>query len=188
MHFVIIDCKELFLQNKILSILSCSCNKCLTVHCCWPVLLVVLTDLKELHERVHPKAWQWFHSLEAELQSEILRAFGQMPELEEDWPSLPDGPAWTWWLLAFLPLSQELKVRMLPCKLRYTDCRKSILIFLFYASSTLSSALLCCLSLFSYFFFPCFFCSFFYVVPCASLSECPPGRNGFIKLTCRRQL
>jgi len=80
--------------------------------------------MKEVHEQVHPKAWQWFHSLEAELQSEILRAFGQMPELEEDWPSLPDGPAWTWWLLALLPLSQELKVGMLPCNFRYTDCRK----------------------------------------------------------------
>jgi len=78
-----------------------------------PVHVDMLPDLKELHERVHPKAWQWFHSLEAELQSEILRAFGQMPELEEDWPSLPDGPAWTWWLLAFLPLSQELKVEIL---------------------------------------------------------------------------
>ena len=152
------------------------------------MLLVILTDLKELHERVHPKAWQWFHSLEAELQSEILRAFGQMPELEEDWPSLPDGPAWTWWLLAFLPLSQELKVGMLPCNFRYTDCRKSILTSLFYSFSTLSSAVLCCLSLFAYFFFPCFFCSFFYVLPCPSQSECPPGRNGFVKLTCRRQL
>lgn len=78
-----------------------------------PVPVDMFPDLKELLERVHPKAWQWFHSLEAELQSEIVRAFGQMPELEEDWPSLPDGPAWTWWLLAFLPLSQELKVEIL---------------------------------------------------------------------------
>jgi len=119
------------------------------------VLLVILTDLKELHERVHPKAWQWFHSLEAELQSEILRAFGQMPELEEDWPSLPDGPAWTWWLLAFLPLSQELKVGMLPCNFRYTDCRKSVLIFLLYSSFTLSSAL---------FFSSSFVLSFFFLL------------------------
>ncbi|PNF27333.1 hypothetical protein B7P43_G02766, partial [Cryptotermes secundus] len=72
-----------------------------------------LPDLKDLHDRVHPKAWQWFNSLEAELQSEIVRAFGHMPELEEEWPSLADGPAWTWWLLAFLPLSQELKVEIL---------------------------------------------------------------------------
>ena len=134
------------------------------------MLLVILTDLKELHERVHPKAWQWFHCLEAELQCEILRAFGQMPELEEDWPSLPDGPAWTWWLLAFLPLSQELKVGMLPCNFRYTDYMKSILIFLFY--STLSSALffqplLCCLSLFFLFLLPLLLLQF---LLCYSLS------------------
>jgi hypothetical protein len=70
----------------------------------------MLTDLKELHDRVHPKAWRWFNSLETELQSEIVRAFGHMPQLEGEWPTLADGPAWTWWLLAFLPLSQELKV------------------------------------------------------------------------------
>ncbi|PSN42906.1 LON peptidase N-terminal domain and RING finger protein 3 [Blattella germanica] len=75
--------------------------------------ILTTVELLELHERVRPKAWQWFDSLEAELQSEIVRAFGQMPGLEEDWPSLPDGPAWTWWLLAFLPLSQELKVEIL---------------------------------------------------------------------------
>ncbi|XP_021914830.1 LON peptidase N-terminal domain and RING finger protein 3 isoform X2 [Zootermopsis nevadensis] len=78
-----------------------------------PIPADKLPDLKYLHERVRPKAWQWFNSLEAELQSEIVRAFGQMPELEEDWPSLADGPVWTWWLLAFLPLSQELKVEIL---------------------------------------------------------------------------
>jgi hypothetical protein len=78
----------------------------------------MLTDLKELHDRVRPKAWQWFNSLEAELQSEIVRAFGHMPELEEEWPSLADGPAWTWWLLAFLPLSQELKVGIFFCNFR----------------------------------------------------------------------
>ena len=43
-----------------------------------------------------------------------------------------------------------------------------------------------CLS-FSYFFFLCFFCSFFCVIPCPSLSDYPAG-NWFVKLTCRRQL
>lgn len=106
------------------------------------VLLVILTDLKELHQRVHPKAWQWFHSLEAELQSEIVRAFGQMPELEEDWPALPDGPAWTWWLLAFLPLSQELKVGILPCNYRYCLCMNSVsFLFLLIPYLVLSSLL-----------------------------------------------
>ena len=94
-----------------------------------------------------------------------------MPELEEDWPSLPDGPAWTWWLLAFLPLSQELKVGILPCNFRYTDCRKSILIFLFlFFLCLVISSLVLSFSIFLY-FFPCFFCTFFYVVPCPSLSE-----------------
>lgn len=82
----------------------------LTVHSVLVCFICHTTGLKYLHERIRPKAWQWFNSLEMELQSEIVRAFGHMPELEEDWPSLADGPAWTWWLLAFLPLSQELKV------------------------------------------------------------------------------
>lgn len=45
-----------------------------------------------------------------ELQSEILRTFGPIPDLEENWGSLPDGPAWVWWLLAILPLDQRLQV------------------------------------------------------------------------------
>jgi hypothetical protein len=40
---------------------------------------------------------------------------------------LADGPAWTWWLLAFLPLSQELKVWISSCNFGYSHCMKWIL-------------------------------------------------------------
>ena len=36
-----------------------------------------------------------------------------MPETEEDWLRLADGPSWTWWLLAILPLGPQLQVGIL---------------------------------------------------------------------------
>lgn len=46
-------------------------------------------------------------------RSEIRRVFGEMPEVEDDWLRLPDGPSWSWWLLAILPLGPQLQVGIL---------------------------------------------------------------------------
>lgn len=46
-------------------------------------------------------------------QIEIQRVFGKMPTPEEDWARLPDGPSWTWWILAILPLGPQLQVGIL---------------------------------------------------------------------------
>lgn len=36
-----------------------------------------------------------------------------MPSPENDWWQLPDGPSWTWWILAILPLGPQLQVGIL---------------------------------------------------------------------------
>ncbi|RZF46393.1 hypothetical protein LSTR_LSTR007926 [Laodelphax striatellus] len=70
-------------------------------------------DVCELHDFVYRKGRRWFNELSSSLQTEILRTFGRMPSAEPDWVTLGDGPSWTWWLLAILPLGQQLQVGIL---------------------------------------------------------------------------
>ncbi|KAK5642813.1 hypothetical protein RI129_008980 [Pyrocoelia pectoralis] len=72
-----------------------------------------LPELIHLHERVHSKTIRWLTTLKSRLLGEIVRYIGHMPVLEEDWVTLPDGPSWTWWLIAILPLSLQLRVGFL---------------------------------------------------------------------------
>lgn len=70
-------------------------------------------QVKKLHEEVFYKAICWFDSLPENYKTEIVKSFGRMPEPEDSWISITDGPAWTWWVIAILPLNQQLKVRIL---------------------------------------------------------------------------
>jgi len=36
-----------------------------------------------------------------------------MPALEQDYWSSPSGPAWTWWVLAILPLDSQAQQQIL---------------------------------------------------------------------------
>jgi Lon protease-like protein len=64
----------------------------------------------ELHYRVMKNAKQWSENLPENIKNEILKSFGPMPELEANWEISNDGPAWTWWIIAILPLNPQLKV------------------------------------------------------------------------------
>lgn len=68
------------------------------------------SSIMDLHYRVMEKAKQWCENLPDNIKAEILKSFGQMPDLEEDWEISHDGPSWTWWIIAILPLSPLLKV------------------------------------------------------------------------------
>lgn len=69
--------------------------------------------IRELHDRVLRKAIKWYQNLPGSIKDEILKSFGTMPRVEEQWHNLVDGPAWAWWIIAILPLSQSLKVGIL---------------------------------------------------------------------------
>ncbi|XP_046588126.1 LON peptidase N-terminal domain and RING finger protein 3 [Neodiprion lecontei] len=72
-----------------------------------------LSGLLELHDKVRSKGRRWWSTVAPSQQDEIQRVFGRMPETEDDWPRLPDGPSWTWWLLAILPLGPQLQAGIL---------------------------------------------------------------------------
>ncbi|EZA54315.1 LON peptidase N-terminal domain and RING finger protein [Ooceraea biroi] len=72
-----------------------------------------LLNLLELHDKVRAKARRWWDTVPTSQKFEIQRVFGRMPDTEEDWPRLPDGPSWAWWLIAILPLGPQLQVGIL---------------------------------------------------------------------------
>lgn len=70
-----------------------------------------LQSVRELHEKVLLKAIGWHQSLPETIRGEIFKSFGKMPDLEDNWEDVADGPAWAWWIIAILPLNDKLKVR-----------------------------------------------------------------------------
>jgi len=72
-----------------------------------------LVDLQQLHERTRTLAVSWFDEASDEIKAGILSHYGAMPALEQDYWSCPSGPAWTWWVLAILPLDSQAQQQIL---------------------------------------------------------------------------
>lgn len=75
-----------------------------------PVRKGRLQHVSDLHANVFLKAVIWYNSLPDGTKEEIVKSFGTMPLLEASWETVPDGPAWAWYIIALLPLGQPLKV------------------------------------------------------------------------------
>lgn len=72
-----------------------------------------LDMVKRLNETIYRKATDWYNSLPAHIHNEIHKSFGSLPALEKELDSITDGPSWAWYIIALLPLNQNLKVRIL---------------------------------------------------------------------------
>lgn len=72
-----------------------------------------MDDVTCLHNTVHEAVVDWFDRLHNQVQQCILSHFGTMPELEENWPALENGPAWYWWAVAILPLDKRAQLSIL---------------------------------------------------------------------------
>lgn len=72
-----------------------------------------LQAIFELHQKVYHEAIEWYTNLPEHTKDEILKSFGNMPALEDRWEMVIDGPAWAWYIIAILPLNQQLKVSIL---------------------------------------------------------------------------
>ncbi|XP_064548169.1 uncharacterized protein LOC135435179 isoform X2 [Drosophila montana] len=81
--------------------------------CDEPIAIDQVQSVAAMQSLVLAKATGWFESLSTEQKHEILQSYGQMPPLEHSWQLIADGPAWAWWIIALLPLSQQLKVDIL---------------------------------------------------------------------------
>lgn len=81
----------------------------------------LVKTVNNMHAIVLAKAIDWFESLSTELKQEILQSLGEMPSVEENWETIADGPAWAWWIIALLPLNQQLKVSAAHSYILYSE-------------------------------------------------------------------
>jgi len=72
-----------------------------------------LVDLQQLHDRTRALAVSWFDRTAADVKAGILSHYGVMPPLEQDYWSSSSGPAWSWWILAILPLDTKAQQHIL---------------------------------------------------------------------------
>ncbi|XP_012497323.1 PREDICTED: LON peptidase N-terminal domain and RING finger protein 2 [Propithecus coquereli] len=70
-------------------------------------------ELTTLHDSVYQQSVSWFASLQDHMKEQILSHFGLMPDREPEPQSNPSGPAWSWWILAVLPLERKAQLAIL---------------------------------------------------------------------------
>ncbi|XP_075857150.1 LON peptidase N-terminal domain and RING finger protein 2 isoform X2 [Microcebus murinus] len=70
-------------------------------------------ELATLHDSVYQQSVSWFASLQDHMKEQILSHFGLMPDREPEPQSNPSGPAWSWWILAVLPLERKAQLAIL---------------------------------------------------------------------------
>lgn len=69
-------------------------------------------ECRLLGNRIILRALFWLSSLDKDVLRDIETTFGTLPgnNVNDEWWSTTDGPAWLWWLVAVLPLRPEIKV------------------------------------------------------------------------------
>ncbi|XP_037383864.1 LON peptidase N-terminal domain and RING finger protein 2 isoform X1 [Talpa occidentalis] len=70
-------------------------------------------ELTTLHDSVYQQSISWFTALQDHMKEQILSHFGIMPDREAEPQSNPSGPAWSWWILAVLPLERKAQLAIL---------------------------------------------------------------------------
>ncbi|XP_068241354.1 LON peptidase N-terminal domain and RING finger protein 3 [Palaemon carinicauda] len=79
-------------------------------------------ETRRLHDAVHSVASLWFESVESTTKRRILGHYGPMPTVEAEYWTLPNGPAWMWWIVAILPLDSRIQHSVL----RETNLRRRL--------------------------------------------------------------
>jgi len=81
-------------------------------------------------EKVHNLASKWLHTMEPVVRRKISTHFGPMPPRNKEWfRGAEEGPQWTWWLLAILPLEPKAQLAILSMNSlqRRLDCIYKVL-------------------------------------------------------------
>lgn len=81
-----------------------------------------LGEIRRLHDTVHQLASRWFESIETMTKRRILCHYGPMPSLEGEYWTIPNGPAWMWWIVVILPLDPRIQLSIL----RETSLRRRL--------------------------------------------------------------
>jgi hypothetical protein len=71
--------------------------------------------LIKIHDETLAQTKSWFAGSSDFVRKGIVDHYGQLPDTEQDYWNLPNGPTWLWWVLNTLPIDPPLKVSMLGC-------------------------------------------------------------------------
>ncbi|XP_076446045.1 LON peptidase N-terminal domain and RING finger protein 1-like [Babylonia areolata] len=74
------------------------------------------TDLAEIQsdqEEVYRSIQTWLAGLPLLHRARISQHFGNLPERDQNPTANPNGPAWTWWCIAVLPLDPVMQLNLL---------------------------------------------------------------------------
>merc|ERR1711953_677643 len=78
-----------------------------------PVLPEHLQELTQLHDDTLQQTKDWFENSGENRRKSIIDHYGKLPDLDQDYWILPNGPTWLWWILNILPIDPKLKTLLL---------------------------------------------------------------------------
>jgi len=70
-------------------------------------------DLIKVHDEALEQTKGWFEGSSDFVKKGIVDHYGNLPEVEQDFWTLPNGPTWLWWVLNTLPIDPPLKLLLL---------------------------------------------------------------------------
>ena len=76
-----------------------------------------LEELKTLHDETLQHTKDWMEGMSQGQRKSIVDHYGVLPETEQDYWTLNDGPTWVWWVINILPI--DLKIKVLKSKSRF---------------------------------------------------------------------
>ena len=69
-----------------------------------------IEELKKLHDETLEHTKAWMEGMSAGQRRSIVDHYGVLPETEQDYWNLNDGPTWVWWVINILPIDLKIKV------------------------------------------------------------------------------
>jgi len=70
-------------------------------------------ELIKVHDETLAQTKSWFASSSDFVRKGIVDHYGQLPDTEQDYWTMPNGPTWLWWVLNTLPIDPPLKLLLL---------------------------------------------------------------------------
>ena len=73
-------------------------------------ILILIAELIKVHDETLEQTKNWFEGSSDFVKKGIVDHYGNLPETEADFWTMPNGPTWLWWVLNTLPIDPPLKV------------------------------------------------------------------------------
>ena len=64
----------------------------------------------KLHDETLAQTKSWFAGSSDFVRKGIVGHYGELPDTEQEYWTMPNGPTWLWWVLNTLPIDPPLKV------------------------------------------------------------------------------